>query len=80
MILICNESLLKELKNNGSINSISLAFRPKNFFNQIYSFYYIRILLKEKNKSIIYPLDSNIGNICIPENDENFENGKGYFC
>jgi hypothetical protein len=34
-------------------------------------------LLKEKNKNITYILDSNIGNICIPEKRNN---GKGYFC
>ena len=74
MILICNETILKELNIN---DSISFAFRSKNFFNKIFSFYNIRILLKEKNKNIIYPIDSNIGNICIPEKDKN---EKGYFC
>ena len=72
-IWIYNETLLKEISIN---DSISFAFRPKNFFNQVYSFYYIRILLKEKNKNRIYPIVPNIGNICIPEKD----NEKGYFC
>ena len=74
MILTCNETLLKELNIN---DSISFAFRPKNYFSKIFAFYYIRIMLKEKNKNIIYSLDSNKGNICIPEKDKN---GKEYFC
>ena len=71
MIIICNESILKELNIN---DSVSLAFRSKNYFFNISSFYYIRILLKEKNNAITYILDSNIGNICIPEKIEMEEN------
>jgi hypothetical protein len=74
MNLICNKTLLKELKIK---DSISFAFRPKKYFSKILSFYYIRILLKEKYKNIIYSLDSNKGNICFPEKAKN---GKGYFC
>ena len=51
---------------------ISLAFRAKNFFEDTFSFYHFRILiLKENDTNLIYPLDSNIGNICLPEKDEN---------
>ena len=74
MNLICNKTLLKELKIK---DSISFAFRPKKYFSKILSFYYIRILLKEKNKNITYFLDSNLGNICFPQKDIN---RKEYFC
>ena len=74
MIIICNSTILKELDIK---DSISFAFRSKNFFEDTFSFYYIRILIKEKNKNIIYPIDSNIGNICIPEKSTEEE---AYFC
>ena len=60
MILICNKTILNDLKVN---DSISFAFRSKNYFFKTFSFYYIRILLKEIDKFITYILDSNIGNI-----------------
>ena len=70
-------SINKTLNDLNVNDSMSFAFRPKNFFNQIYSFYYIRILFREKNKNIIYPIEPNIGNICIPEEDKD---KKRYFC
>lgn len=72
-----NFSYNKTLNDLIITDSMSFAFRPKNFFNQIYSFYYIRILFREKNKNIIYPIEPNIGNICIPEEDKG---EKRYFC
>ena len=74
MIIICDEAIINELNIK---DSISFAFRPKNYFSLYFSFYYIRILLKEKYKNITYFIDSNLGNICIPEKGEK---GKGYFC
>ena len=74
MILICNKTILNDLKVN---DSISFAFRSKNYFFKTFSFYYIRILLKEIDKFITYILDSNIGNICIPEKNKD---RKEYFC
>ena len=76
MILVYNKTLLEELSININ-DSISFAFRPKNFFNKIYSFYSIRILFKENNTNRIYPLDPNLGNICIPEKSNNEEK---FFC
>ena len=80
---------IEQLRKLDFLNSeISLAFRSKNYFEKIFPFYYFRIsILKDNNDSIntkytidnylIYPLDSNIGNICIPEKgkDNNF-----YYC
>ena len=58
---------------------ISLAFRAKNFFEDTFSFYHFRILiLKENDTNLIYPLDTNIENICLPEKDKNKENS--YYC
>ena len=58
---------------------LSLAFRAKNFFEDIFSFYHFRILvLKENDIKLIYPLDSNIGNICLPEKYETKD--KYYYC
>jgi len=58
---------------------MSLAFRSRNFFENIFSFYYFRILiLKENDTNLIYPLDTNIENICLPEKDKNKENS--YYC
>ena len=57
---------------------MSFAFRAKNFFEDTFSFYHFRILiLKENDTKLIYPLDSNIGNICLPEKDKNKGN---YYC
>ena len=54
---------------------ISLAFRSKNFFEDIFSFYYFRIFYLKENETLYYPVDSNFGNLCSPKN----ENGK-YYC
>ena len=61
-------------------DEISLAFRPQTFFSDIFSFYYFRIsILKENDTNLIYPLDSNMENICIPERDKNKEDNH-YYC
>lgn len=51
-------------------NYISFAFRPKNYFKDFFSFYYFRIFYLKKGEKLIYPLDSNIGNICKPLKDK----------
>ena len=49
---------------------ISFAFRLKNFFIKEFPLYYFRILLlKQNEKNIIYPLDSNIGTFCNPKEE-----------
>ena len=62
-----------KLKELGYLNSeISLAFRSKNYFENIFSFYYFRIsILKDDDNYLIYPFDSNVGNNCLPEEEEN---------
>jgi len=70
--------IIKEINvSDSNVNDyISFAFRLKKFFEKEFSFYYFRILLLKKDeKNIIYPLDSDIGNICTPEKEEN-----DYFC
>jgi len=62
---------------------ISLAFRSRNFFENIFSFYDFRILiLKENDNYLIYPLDTNIENICLPEKDkyQSKTNKDSYYC
>ena len=65
------------LKELGYLNSeISFAFRSKNYFEKIFSFYYFRLsILKDDEKILIYPFDSNVGNNCAPEKENN-----SYFC
>ena len=48
---------------------ISLAIRPKDYFADILSYYYFRVLYIKKNEKLYFPIDSNIGNLCIPEID-----------
>ena len=56
---------------------ISLAFRPKDYFDDIFSFYYFRVLYLKEDETIYYPIDSNLGNLCKPE--QNIEK-KFYYC
>ena len=58
-----------------SNNYISLAFRSKNYFEDIFPFYYFRILYLKEKEILYYPIDSNFGNLCSPI----YENGK-YYC
>ena len=72
MVITFNKSELGEII---SEKNLSLSFRSKNFFNNIFSFYYFRILYQRENESyLIYPLDSNIGSLCQPEKE-----GEGNF-
>ena len=58
---------------------ISFAFKSKIFDENFFSFYIFRILiLKENDTNLIYPLDSNIENICLPEKDKNKQDN--YYC
>ena len=57
-----------ELKLKGKI--ISFAFRSKDYFNKIFSFYYFRILFFKENDLIYFPIDSQFGNLCLPEYNE----------
>ena len=52
---------------NSKDKLIGLAFRPKDYNKEIISFYYFRVLYKEKLKEKYLPIDSNFGNLCVPE-------------
>ena len=58
-------------------NYISFALRPKNYDTNIFSFYYFRVLYFKEKEPIFYPIDSYLGNLCIPEYNEESE---AYFC
>ena len=58
-------------------NFISFALRPKNYDTNIFSFYYFRVLYFKEKEPIFYPIDSYLGNLCIPEYNEESE---AYFC
>ena len=64
-----------ELNYNEKI--ISFTFRPKDYYAEIFSFYYFRVLYIRKNEVLYYPVDSNLGNLCYPEFDNNT---KLYYC
>ena len=49
--------------------NISFAFRPKDYFAEILSFYYFRVLYLKKDDKLFFPIDSDFGNLCIPEID-----------
>ena len=56
---------------------ISFTIRPKDYFANIFSFYYFRIFYTKKNEIIYFPIDSQLGNLCLPEyNDKT----KLYYC
>ena len=57
--------------------TMSFAFRPKDYYANVFSFYYFRILYFKKNETIFFPIDSNLGNLCIPEKDNITEM---YYC
>ena len=56
---------------------MSLAFRPINYFSEFFSFYYFRVLYTKKNEIKYMPIDSNLGNLCLPK--ENKIKGN-YYC
>ena len=65
----------KELKFAGK--TISFALSPNNNHNNIFSFYYFRVLYFKEEEQIFYPIDSYLGNLCNPEFDK--DNNK-YYC
>ena len=58
---------LNEIIFKGEKKNLSFAFRRKDYFDDIFSFYYFRILYVKDNQQIFYPIDSNFGNLCSPE-------------
>jgi len=59
-------------------NKISFAFRSKDYFADIFSFYYFRIFYAHNNEIIYFPMDSQLGNICAPENYNS--NTNSFYC
>ena len=59
---------IKELNLKGKM--ISFAFRSKDFFNDIFSFYYFRVFYFKDNDLIYFPMDSQLGNLCLPKYNE----------
>ena len=60
---------IKEL--NYKDKTMSFAFRPKDYYADIFSFYYFRILYVRENETLYFPIDSHLGNLCLPEMDKN---------
>ena len=56
---------------------ISFALRSKDYFDNIFSFYYFRVLYVPKNEKLFLPVDSQLGNLCLPEHDEETNH---YYC
>ena len=54
---------------NFSEKFISFAFRPRDYYMEIFAFYYFRVLYIRENETIFFPIDSYLGNLCIPEID-----------
>jgi len=83
LVMINNKNLVKiynkaDLQNLKYYNNyISFSFRSKDYFTDTFSFYYFRVIQIKSNESLIYPLDSNVGDICLPELDQNLNK---YYC
>ena len=75
--IINNQHFFNLKKDDFNNKYISLAFRSKNYFEDIFSFYYFRIFYLKANETLFYPVDSNLGNLCLPE--KNNETDK-YYC
>ena len=60
-------------------NYMSFAFRPIDYFVDIFSYYSLRIFYLKENEDLIIPLDSNIGSICQPTKGNNSSNFYCYF-
>ena len=53
--------------NTTSEQILSFILRPKIYYSNIFSFYYFRILYFKENETKYYPIDSYLGNLCLPE-------------
>jgi len=57
-------------KNINGTTDLSLLFFSLDFFDQIFSYYYFRVLfIKNDENSKYLPIDSNLGNLCLPDFD-----------
>ena len=71
-----NVIILNITELNFKRNEISFALRSKDYFDDIFSFYYFRILYVKKDEIIYYPMDSQFGNLCLPEKNDQAK----YYC
>ena len=74
-----NEADAFELNNNKNVTTLnkeklenkkdlSFLFIPQNYFDISLSYYYFRVLFIKKDENSKYiPIDSNLGNLCLPE-------------
>ena len=61
--------------------NISFAFRPKDYYANVYSFYFFRVLYFKRNETVYFPIDSYLGNLCIPKNEDDNKNiTNKYYC
>ena len=69
--IISNKNVLTLNKLNYEGNIISFAFRPKDTYADVLSFYYFRILYMKSDEKLYFPIDSHLGNLCLPEFNNN---------
>ena len=74
-VIIFNSDDIVKFKSQGK--SLSFSFRPKDYLTNIISSYYFRVLYKKENEVNYLPMDSNLGNLCLPEKDSFSEY---YYC
>ena len=69
--IINNQNVITLNKNqfNFTDKAITIAIRPIDYFTDVFSFYYLRILYIKEGDKIYFPIDSNLGNLCLPEYD-----------
>ena len=64
-----HELILDTQQFNSNEKFITFAIRPKDYFGDIFSFYYFRIFAIKENEILYFPMDSQLGNLCLPEYD-----------
>ena len=77
--IVNNQNVITLMKKelNFKKKLTSFAFRPRDYYSDIFSFYYFRIIYVRNDEKIYFPMDSNIGNLCLPEYDKITNS---YFC
>ena len=60
--------------------NISFAFRPKDYYADVYSFYYFRVLYFKQSETVYFPIDSYLGNLCIPKIEDEINITNKYYC
>ena len=65
-----HELFLDTQQFNSNEKFITFAIRPKDYFGDIFAFYYFRIFAIKENEILYFPMDSHLGNLCLPEYDQ----------